>query len=371
MDRSSGSASSSSSSSPGGDASRGEEARGEPPRAAANLPPTPPPPPPPPPQLAQLPPPPPPAPPPPPRLATGCRLRSRDAREVSLLLPGERCAARGAAPPRVGRPLSCRSLAGLELRRTIGGCAAGGRFCCGSEALRPGGSGLEATSPVPRPASQSFIEIGRRSPGVPPADATRWCRPFALAVRRPPGGVVGGLLRMCGDAGPGRGAPAVPGRAARPGAAAGALLSGRAPLSGLSRPGLSPNLSPGLSPGLSPAQLAGRGRACRSSPSRPPPAAGPSRSELGGACGSGDEGAAAGPAAAGAGTSWCGARGGTWPCAAAEGCRGVVGSSTSPSAAALAATTAPSKSAAGRAPPSPSGGGTAARSAAAPPRMDR
>ena len=297
MERSSGSASSSSSGSPGGEASRGEEARGEPPRAAANLPPTPPPPPPPPPplQLPQLPTPPPPAPPPPPRLATGCWLRSRDAREVSLLLPGERCAARGAAPLRAGRPLSCRSLAGLELRRTIGGCAAGGRFCCGSEALRPGRSGLVAASPVTRPASQSFIEIGRRSPGAPPADATRWYRPFALAVRLPPGGVVGGLLRMCGDAGPERGAPAIAGRAARPGAAAGALLSGRALLSGLSRPG--------LSPGLSPAQLAVRGRACRSSPSRPPPAAGPSRSELGGACGSGEGGAAAGPAAAGAATS--------------------------------------------------------------------
>ena len=106
--------------------------------------------------------------------------RSRDAREGSLLLPGERCAARGAAPPRVGRPFSCRSLAGLELRRTIGGCAAGGRFCCGSEALRPGGSGLVAASPAPRPTSHSFIEIGRRSPGAPPADATR---PLAPAVR--------------------------------------------------------------------------------------------------------------------------------------------------------------------------------------------
>ena len=155
--------------------------------------------------------------------------RSRDAREGSLLLPGERCAARWAAPPRVGRPFSCRSLAGLELRRTIGGCAAGGRFCCGSEALRPGGSGLVAASPAPRPTSHSFIEIGRRSPGAPPADATRWHRPFALAVRLPPGGVVGGLLRMCGDAGPERGAPAVAGCAARPGAAAaaGALLCGR------------------------------------------------------------------------------------------------------------------------------------------------
>ena len=80
---------------------------------------------------------------------------------------------------------------------------------------------------------------------------------MALAVRLPPGGVVGGLLRMCGDAGaagPERSAPAVAERAARPGAAACAPL-----LSGLSRPGFS---RPGLSACLSPAQLAVRGRAC-------------------------------------------------------------------------------------------------------------
>ena len=145
MERSSGSASSAISrggdaTSPGGDASRGEGVRGEPPRAAA----------------ANLPPPPPP-PPPPPRLATGCRLRSRDAREGSPLLPGERCPARGAAPPRgAGRPFSCRSLAGLELRRTIGGCAAsGGRLCWGIETRRLGGSGRPAPSPAPRAASHS------------------------------------------------------------------------------------------------------------------------------------------------------------------------------------------------------------------------
>ena len=200
--------------------------------------------------------------------------RSRDAREGSPLLPGERCAARGAAPPRAGRPFSCRSLAVLLPGSSCAApSAAALRAAASAVAARPCGRADPAWSrrrqprgPPPIPSSRSADARRARRPPTRPAGTGR---SFALAVRLPPGGVVGGLLRMCGDAGPERGAPAVAGCAARPGAAAGAPLCGRALLallSGLSRPGL----SPGLSPGLPPAQLAVRGRACRSSPSRPP-----------------------------------------------------------------------------------------------------
>ena len=110
--------------------------------------------------------------------------RSRDAREGSPLLPGERCAARGAAPPRAGRPFSCRSLAVLLPGSSCAApSAAALRAAASAVAARPCGRADPAWSrrhqprgPPPIPSSRSADARRARRPPTRPAGTgrSRW-----------------------------------------------------------------------------------------------------------------------------------------------------------------------------------------------------